>query len=580
MPRRSTIALLMTVAATGALLAQPTAATKQFQQLAAAETEYRHTSSPERATLLGDHRFNERWDDYSIRHRDGAAAHARTMLAQLTAIDARQLSEQDALSRELLRREYALEIETHAFPEHYLILDQMRGRHLWTPTILAAMPRQSVADYETILVRLAALPAVLQQWEALLREGLARGVTPPQAAIGELPGQILGQVSGADPLATPLMGAFASIPNTIPAVTASLLRQRGTAVMVEKVRPAYQAFHDFLKNTYLPGARRTNGFSDLPNGAAWYALELRRHTTTSRTPRQLHDEAMRTIDRLESELKAVMKTVGFTGTLAEFRVFADEQRPPAASTADVLREYRDIAKRVDPLLPQYFRMLPRAPFGIEAIPAFRGTAVAHYQAPPPDGSRPGNFFVPPDPKDNPRWRMVNTGLHEGTPGHHLERALTSELKDLPGFRRDMFITAFVEGWATYAADTIGEEMGFYADPYARYGLLVAETIGATGIAMDIGLHAFGWTRERAIELRRRLLGVDAHYPVNRFTVWPGQIMSYSVGADVIRELREQIRKSQGERFDVREFHDLVLRDGPLPLDLLEQRVRAHYAAAR
>ena len=457
----------------------------------------------------------------------------------------------------------------------------MRGRHLTTPNILQAMPRRTVADFETILVRLDALPSVLKQWEGLLRDGLAKGVTPPQAAIGELPHQVLQQVTGADALAAPLMVPFTSIPNTIPAESADLLRQRAARVFTEKVKPAYAAFHRFLVDTYLPGARRTNGFSDLPDGVAWYALELRRHTTTTLTPRQLHDDAMREINALVSEIQAIMKTVSFTGTIEEFRKHVDDKQPPLASTADVLREYRDIAKRVDPLLPQYFGLLPRTPFGIEPMPAFRGTSVAYYVAPTPDGSRPGNFFVPADPKRNPRWRMVNTVLHEGVPGHHLERALFTELQNIPGFRRGMGMTAFTEGWATYAADSVGEDMGFYTDPYARYGLLAGKMIGATGIAVDTGMNAFGWTRERAIDLLcTHRSGAEMDYVVNRLTTWPGQIMSYSVGADVILRLRQEMKALRGDRFDIREFHDVVLRDGPMPLDLLEQRVRKHYRAAK
>jgi uncharacterized protein (DUF885 family) len=574
---RPGIALFLSVAAFGSLHAQPNPATTQFQQLAASETEYRRVSRPEFATLQGDNRFNDRWNDYSSRQREASAAHAERVLSQLRGIDPRQLSEQDALSHELLRHQYALDIETRQFPEQYLVLDQMRGEHLRTTNVLQAMPRRSAADYETILVRLAALPSVLKQWEDLLREGLAKGVTPPQASIGELPAQILGQVSGPNPLATPLMVPFASIPNTIPAASANLLQQRASTLFADKIRPAYEAFHAFLNNTYLPGSRRTNGFTDLPNGAGWYALELRRHTTTNRTPRQLHDQAMRQIDTLVAEMNAVMKSVGFNGTLSEFREHVDQKLPPFATTADVLREYRDIAKRVDPLLPQFFHLLPRTPFGIEAIPAFRGTSVPYYQGPPSDGSRPGNFFVPADPKNNPRWRIMNNALHEGTPGHHLERALFAEMKDIPGFRRGMGMTAYTEGWATYAGDILGAEMGMYSDPYARFGLLASEMIAATGIAMDTGLNAFGWTRERAMELRRNLVAGDPEYAVNRVTVWPGQIMSYTVGANVIRELRDEIKASQGERFDIREFHDLVLRDGPVPLDVLEQRVRAHYA---
>jgi uncharacterized protein (DUF885 family) len=578
--RRLLVVLLSSVVlcAAGILSAQDSTASRQLRDLIAFDEETSARLMPEQAALRGEHRHSDTWNDYSERGRNTWFAHAREVLSRLAHINVAQLSEQDALTVRLLRRTYEFELEGARFPEHYLPLDHFRGAHLRTPRVLTAMPRATAADYEAILARLAALPDVLAQWRALLDEGLQRDVTFPRAAIGELPGQIIGQVGTGDAFSAPLMEAFRILPETIPPDTQARVRERAQVLFTSRVKPAYEHLHEFLVNTYLPNARRTNGWSDLPDGRAWYAYEIRRHTMSNRTPEEIHSTGMKRIESLTRALRELGEEVGVTGGIAELRAFMERQggRP---SLDEILREYRDIAKRVDPLLPRYFKTLPRAPFGIEATPTFRGrTTAAYYEPPARDGSRAGMFFIPRLPEDTSTWRIMQTALHEGMPGHHLQLALTMEMRGIPDFRlRGM--TAFVEGWASYADRVVGEQMGLYSTPAHRFGLLMDQMISAVGYANDTGLHALGWTREQLIDLRSRSMAGpnDAHViSTNRHSVYPGQILSYSAGADVIAALREEMAASLGHRFDVREFHEVVLRDGPLPLDVLQERVRAHF----
>lgn len=556
---------------------------RHLEQLIQRDTDFRHAAEPESATLDGDHRFNDRWSDFSATAVSDRKAHNRRMVDELAAIDPKGFDDESALNLELLRRLYAFEVEADRFPNEYLLVDQIRGYHLNIPRVLAAMPQQTVNDYERILVRLSALPKTLQGWQAVLEEGMRKGITPPRAAIEAVPGQVLSQVSGGEPLKTPLLAPFAASPPTAPAKDAEPLRQRAIQVFTTEVRPAYEQFHEFLKTRYLPGARSTNAFNQLPDGDAWYALEVRRHTATAATPQQNHAKALKDIERIASEMRSQMKEVGFSGSIRDFRASLDGPEHHFQTIAEVLKAYRDIAKRIDPLLPRFFQRLPRMPFGIEAMPPFQaGGAPAYYEEPSRDGTRAGNFFVPSDPRANPKWRMLHLVLHEGAPGHHLERALALEQAEKPAFRQ-INVTAYMEGWATYAETVVGRSLGLETDAYERFGMLFDEMILATGIANDTGINCMGWSRERALELRRTYIGGPEErtvMSVNRMSVWPGQIMAYAVGGDVIRSLRDEIAQQLGPRFDVREFHDVVLRDGPLPLDVLQRRVRAHYSARR
>jgi uncharacterized protein (DUF885 family) len=555
---------------------QPTSA-QRLADLVDADDQFAGKSNPELSTLQGDHRFSREWINYTRPAYDARRQHAEKMLAGLQQIDVNDLTNEQALQLELARRRHQVTVDAARFGEYYLPIDQMRGAHLRIPEVIAAMPRRSLQDFESILTRIDALPGLLEQWETVMRAGLKLGITPPRAAIGELPGQVLGQLAGAEPLGSPLMSPLSQRPDSIEPEEWTAIRVRAEQVLTKSVRPAYDRFARFLKDEYIPNARSTNGYRDLPNGDAWYELELRRHTTMTLSPKKVHQDSLERVRRINARMADLRRELKYEGDAKQFRESLDQEAHQYDSVEAMLRDYRDIAKRADALLPRYFRVLPRAPYGIEPTPAFRGAAAASYQAPPRDGLRAGIVFTGAPLSANKKWRSASLMLHEGVPGHHLERALDIEREAAGGPRRPRQ-TAFIEGWAMYA-EGLGENMGFYTDPYVRYGNLIGEMIEATGSAIDTGLHSQGWSREQAIAFRQvNVGGQQAAYAVNRLSVWPGQILSYGMGADVIRDLKREVSAKLGSRFDIREFHDVVLRDGPLPLDLLQQRVRSYYTA--
>ena len=568
------VSLLVTSLVAGAR--QPTPA-ERLTNLLDADEQFTRKSQPELATFQSDHRFSREWTRYTRAAYEADRRHAEEMLAELQRIDVKTLADEQALQLEVARRQHQLTVDAARFGGYYLPIDQMRGAHLYVPSVIGAMPRRSVQDFDAILARLDALPGMFEQLETVLREGVKLGITPPRAAIGELPGQVLGQLAGADPLASPLMAPFSQRPGSIDPAEWTAIRARAEQLLSGRVRPAYERFAGFLKDDYIPNARSTNGYRDLPNGEAWYELEVRRHTTMTLSPKKLHQDALEWVKRIQARMADVRRELKYQGDAALFRESLEQKPYEYESIEAMLRDYRDIAKRADGLLPRYFRVLPRTPYGIEPTPSFRGNAVASYREPPRDGSQAGIVFTGSPLSANRKWRTPATMLHEGMPGHHLERALAIE-REAAGGRPRPWQTAFGEGWALYAED-LGEDMGLYADPYVRYGNLIGEMISATGFVIDTGLHSQGWSREQAIAFREATVGRDrAVFAVNRLSVWPGQILSYSIGADVIRDLKREVSVRLGPRFDIREFHEVVLRDGPLPLDLLQQRVRRYYAA--
>jgi len=550
---------------------------ERLTSLLDADEQFTRKSHPELATFQSDHRFSREWTTYTRAAYDADRQHAEEMLAGLQEIDVKALTDEQALQLEVARRQHQLTVDAARFGGYYLPIDQMRGAHLSIPSVIGAMPRRSVQDFESILARLDALPGMLEQWKTVLQEGLKLGITPPRAAIGELPSQVLGQLAGAEPLGSPLMSPFSQKPDSIDPAEWTAIRARAEQLLSERVRPAYERFAGFLKDDYIPNARSTNGYRDLPNGEAWYELELRRHTTMTLSPKKLHQDALEWVKRIHARMADVRRELKYEGDAEQFRESLEQKAYEYDSVEAMLRDYRDIAKRADALMPRYFRVLPRTPYGVEPTPSFRGTAVASYREAPRDGSQAGIVFTGIPLSANRKWRTPATMLHEGMPGHHLERALSIE-REAAGGRPRPRQTAFTEGWALYA-EALGEDMGLYTDPYVRYGNLIGEMVSAAGFVIDTGLHSQGWSREQAIAFRQANVGRDrAVFAVNRISVWPGQILSYTIGADVIRDLKREVSAKLGSRFDIREFHQVVLRDGPLPLDLLQQRVRSYFAA--
>jgi uncharacterized protein (DUF885 family) len=356
------------------------------------------------------------------------------------------------------------------------------------------------------------------------------------------------------------------------------LQERGLKTLRERVLPALRKFHAFVKDTYVPGARRTLGMSELPDGEAWYAYSVAGSTTTSLTPREIHEIGLREVARIGDEMEALKKKAGFEGCLAEFGKFLREDpRFFYTSPEDLLAGYRDICKRADAELPRLFGKLPRMPYGVKAVPEYAALSkpTAYYEGGSIEAGRPGYFVANTSKLDaRPKWEMEALALHEAVPGHHLQIALAQERGEKHELLRERFYTAYTEGWGLYA-ESLGTEMGLYKDPYSDFGRLTYEMWRAVRLVVDTGLHALGWTREQAIDYFRTHTAKTDHdiaVEVDRYLVWPGQALAYKIGQLKILELRRRAEKELGRNFDIRKFHDMILAEGALPLDVLEERV--------
>ncbi len=544
--------------------------------LFALDWEYTNVESPETATFVGYPGQDERWSDNS----PAAIARRQRELADrllvLAAIDRQRLDASDRLSFDIFKRSIEESIEGARFPRELLAVTQRDGPQ-YLASVLAKMPTSSVADYERILARLAALPAVIAQTRALLDSGLAVGVTPPRVTLRDVPAQF-DQLVPEAPMQSALLEPFTRFPPAIASADRQRLTVQATRVYAERVRPAYRALASYLSSAYIPRARQSIAWSSLPDGRAWYAYNVKLETTTSRTPAEIHALGLAEVKRIRAQMDSTIRASGYAG---DFKSFVTMLRTDARffmkDSASLVRAYRDIAKRIDPELSRLFGRLPRLTYGVATIPAYAAPSqtTAYYMSGSPDAHRPGMYFVNTYKLDSrPIWEMEALTAHEAVPGHHLQIALSQEMNDLPAFRRYTGYTAFTEGWGLYA-ESLGSELGLYRDPYSKFGQLTYEMWRAIRLVLDTGIHELGWTREQAIEYfeaNSAKTKQDITSEVDRYIVMPGQALAYKSGELAMRAMRARAERELGARFDIRAFHDELLSQGALPLDILDQRM--------
>jgi uncharacterized protein (DUF885 family) len=544
--------------------------------------QYAMQEHPEFATYLGIPGGNDRWSDLSQAAIDREHDMTRRTLKAVQSIDRARLAPAEQVDYELFRRRFEQQIEGYRFPGELMPIDQMGGIQQNAPRLLEISPAKTVKDYEDILARLRSLPTLIDQTLALLDKGLASGVTPPKVTLRDVPDQVKSLLTD-DPMRSPLLAPFRDIPANLPADDRVRLTREALRVYQDATAPAFRKLQRYLTETYLPGARETIGLSALPNGAEWYAWRVRQETTTDMTPQQIHELGLSEVKRIRGEMDKVIAATGFKGSFAEFTQFlrTDPQffydKPD-----DLVNAYRVIAKRADPELAHLFGKLPRLTYGVTPIPdyAAKSQTTAYYDGGSLAAGRPGTYFVNTyDLKSRPKWEMEALSLHESVPGHHLQISLAQELEGIPEWRKYDSYTAFIEGWGLYA-ESLGEEMGFYKDPYSKFGQLTYEIWRAIRLVVDTGIHSMGWTRQQALDYFKANSAKAEHdieVEVDRYIVTPGQAVAYKVGELKIKELRAYATKELGSKFDVRAFHDQVLGNGALPLDVLEKNVKAWVA---
>ncbi|HET7204854.1 MAG TPA: DUF885 domain-containing protein [Steroidobacteraceae bacterium] len=577
------LALVLLQPAT-ARAADRTAAARQLHALFDAEWERGLRENPIGATYIGDQRYNAEWPDHSPAALKASHEADKAALAWLDRIDPAQLSVEDRLNRDLFRRQAQASVDTYEYGSQYLPLSQRSGltsMHRLAEVIVF----RSVRDYEQWLRRMDTLDRVVDQNIALMREGVERRLLPPKVLLQRLPKQIDRQIVS-DPTQSPFYAVFARMPDSVPAAERDRLQAAARAAISAKIVPAYTRLKQYVEGEYLPRSRETVGLWDTPNGTPRYAQLARFYTTTELTPDQIHDIGLREVARIRAEMLTVIARTGFEGSFGEFLDYLrTDPKFRYTDPKELLVAYEAMAKRVDPLLPQYFGKLPRMPYGVRPIAEqiAPDTTTAYYQAPAMDGSRAGYYYVNLyRPEERPRYEIPVLTIHEAVPGHHLQIALAQELGELPEFRRDFEATAFVEGWGLYA-ESLGQEMGFYEDPYDKFGQLTYEMWRAVRLVVDTGLHYKRWSRQQAIDYFKANAAkteLDIVNEIDRYIGNPGQALAYKIGELRIKELRREATEQLGGRFDIRAFHDVVLGSGAVPLDVLSGNVRRWIAATK
>jgi uncharacterized protein (DUF885 family) len=540
---------------------------------------------PEWATLIGHPGQNRRWTDRSAAGYETRVKHLHESLDAMRKVRRDSLPANEQLNYDLYLKVLNGSGESlqygggpmHVTGNRWIPITQMDGVHQEPAALLAMMPRQTVSDYEDILARLESLPEVVEQAVALMKEGVHRGYTPPKITMRDVPKQVEGLIP-ADPMQSALLAPFKEFPSSMSDPDRGRLLERAKQIYTSSEVPAYQKLHEYLVSTYIPVCRESIAASTLPNGAASYAFNVRWHTTTQLTPTQIHEIGLSEVERIRAEMDKVIHSTGFKGSFREFTEFLrTDPRFFYDKPEDLVDGYRIIVKKIDPELAHEFGKLPRLPYGVVIIPAFSAPSqtTAYYQLGSPRAGRAGSYFVNTyNLKARPKWEMEALSLHESVPGHHLQLALAQELEGVPEFRRHVDYTAFVEGWGLYA-ESLGGELGMYKDPYSKFGQLTYEMWRAVRLVVDTGMHSMGWTRQQAIDFFREHTSKtdqDITVEVDRYIVWPGQALAYKIGQMKIRELRTKAEKELGDRFNVRTFHDAVLEQGGVPLDLLEAHV--------
>ncbi len=573
------LAALTVVAAS--LQGQAPAPRTPFQQLLDEHWQWVLRDNPLLATTLGVRAYDAELGDLTLAAMDRRAREAAGFLARADALDTARLAPGERVSRAILRRDLQEMVEANGFGQRTVLFTTYSGWHTAFADLPDRHPFRDRADYEAYVARLAAFPRYNRGGIATTRAALAGGFAQPCAPFVGYEGTMRGVIAGPPDLSR-FLQPFARRPAFIPDSAWTGLRERAVAAVRDSVYPAYAALLSFYQHDYAPRCRAAAGVSATPNGAAYYAFRVHRETTTDLTPDQIHTLGLSEVARIGAAMDSLAARAGYADRTAFVAHLRSNPQYYPTTPAELLAAASVLAKRIDGEMPKYFGRLPRLPYTVRAIPdaIAPGTTTAYYGPGSLEGGRPGIYWVNTSKLDQrPYYELPALTMHEAVPGHHQQIALAQEL-DLPPFRRyGVAFTAFTEGWGLYA-ERLGIEMGLYDTPEKEMGRLSYEMWRACRLVVDAGMHAKGWTRDRAIAYmleHTALSRANVEAEVNRYVTWPGQATAYKVGELRIRELRARAERRLGERFDLRAFHDAVLANGPVPLDVLEAQVEAWIA---
>ncbi len=551
-------------------------ASKQLHTLFDSEWQWNLENNPVFASFLGEKRYNARWTDVSIRAIEGREKHRKATLSRLIKIGRSRLPAADQLNYDLFQKDIESDLERFSLRLYLLPLKHDDGIQR-SAELADLIDFQTVKDYEDWIARLNAFPAYMDQTIELLREGKASGMLWSKQVMVRVPGQLEKQIVDA-PEQSSFYSPFNNFVKSVPVTEQERLRSLAKDAIRSKIVPAFIKLKEFFTGEYLPACYPSAGIWQMKGGDKIYEFLARDFTTTSLTPKEIHEKGLAEVARIRSEMEKIKTQVGFKGSLQEFfQYLRTDPKFFYKTPEELLTAYRAIAKSIDPNLVKIFRTLPRTPYGVIPVPdqIAPDTTTAYYNSPAADGTRPGYYYVNLyKPEVRPKWEMMTLSLHESVPGHHLQLALQQELGEIPDFRKYGGYTAFVEGWGLYS-ESLGEDMGLYGDPYDKFGQLTYEMWRAVRLVVDTGMHYFKWDRQKAIDFFKDNAAKtyqDIINEIDRYISDPGQALAYKIGELKIKELRARSKQALGGKFDLREFHEIVLLSGAVPLNILEKNV--------
>jgi uncharacterized protein (DUF885 family) len=502
------------------------------------------------------------WSEQAIAKRQ---AYNNSVLKNLASIDPKTLNSEQLMNYRLFKYERETEQQSYLYQDKYFPVNFLSGWHTYFAEAPANMAFLTAEDYDAFLVSLGDYPRFNQQNINLMKQGIQTGFTHYCETFKNY-GQSISAHIVKQPENSALYEPFTRIPNTFSAAQKETYQNKAKALIASKVVPAYEHFYDFFENEYMPHCRAQPGIASIKGGLDYYKYTVNYYTTTNATPKQIHELGLKEVARIKAQMQSIIDKVGFDGSYSEFLEFlATDEQFYATDPQDLLEKTAFITQKMYGKLPTYFGHLPRNTFTIKGS-ASRGA----FYMPPPDNRSPGTYFLASTPKLQPLYNLEALSLHEAIPGHHLQNAIAMEL-DVPEFRRTLSHSAFGEGWALYT-ERLGKEAGFYQSPYSDFGRLGYEMWRAVRLVVDTGIHAFGWSRQKAIDYladHTALPQSAVEDQIDRYISWPGQALSYKMGEIKIRELRAKAEKQLGAQFDIRSFHDTVIGQGSLPMAVLE-----------
>ena len=513
-------------------------------------------------------RMNGKLPDVSAKGRERREQYNAQLLKRLDSIDERQLSEADKVTLRLFRYERQTEAQSYKQFDHLFPMQAYAGYHSYFAAAPDNMSFLTQADYDNYLISLADFPRYNQQHIDNLKQAIAKGYTHYCESFKSYDKTISQHI--VDNVNDSVFYApLARQPAQFSPQQQRYYTEHGSKLIEDIVIPEYKKLYQFFTQQYMPACRKQVGIAQLEDGAAYYQYLINFYTTTSMTPEQIHQLGLNEVKRIRSEMDTIIKQVGFDGSFADFvRFLRTDPQFYASSGQQLMEKAAFITRKMAGQLPKWFNTLPRNTFDIKASPS----GGAYYVASDGSGTTSGTYFIGAnDVRSEPLYNLEALTFHEAEPGHHLQSALAQEM-DIPEFRKTLYHSAYGEGWGLYA-ESLGKEMGFYQDPYSDFGRLTYEAWRACRLVVDTGMHALGWSRQQAIDYlaaNTALTMVEVEAQIDRYITWPAQALSYKIGEIKIRQLRTQAEQQLGDKFDIRAFHDQMLKNGSLPLDLLEQ----------